>query len=124
MIHLRKHKTNKSGQYSAKVECVCSCDAGTCSMHIIAKFLKMRGKAYETARKNPVLLGLDNRPLPLTHGNNLNENLDLKLNMDPTKHSYPFPKSRRSNRPAKTLKPPGLLKDGVDGDQIVGTNFM
>ena len=46
IIDFRNHKANKSGLYSAKLECVCSCDLGICPMHLFAKFVKMRENAY------------------------------------------------------------------------------
>ena len=110
IIDFRKHKTNKSGLYSAKVECICSCEIGICPVHIITKFLKMRRKAYGEAERNPLLLRLDNRPLPPTHVNHLIKNLVLKLNLDPTKYSSHSLRAGRATDLARTLKPTWFIK--------------
>ena len=110
IMDFRQHKTNKFGYYSGKVESICSCKCGICLVHIIAKFLKFREKEYGPAINNPLLLRLDERPLPPTHVNHAIKNMVIKMGLDPTKYSSHSFRSGRATDLARALKPSWFIK--------------
>ena len=110
IIDFRQHKTNKFGIYSGKVECICSCDLGICPVHIIAKYIKYRQKEYGPAKNKPLLLRLDERPLPPTHVNHAIKNMIIKMGLDPTKYASHSFRSGRATDLARTLKPSWFIK--------------
>ena len=110
IIDFKQHKTNKSGIYSGKVECICSCDVGICPVHIIYNFLRKRKKEYGVAYRAPLLLKLNEKPLPPTHVNHAIKNLAIKMGLDPKKYSSHSLRSGRATDLARTLKPSWFIK--------------
>ena len=110
ILDFRSHKTNKSGVYSGKVECICSCDLGLCPVHIIAKYLKWRHKAFGPEIYNPLLLKLTGRPLPPSNINHLIKNLIIKMGLNPSTYSSHSLRSGRATDLARTLKPTWFIK--------------
>ena len=110
IIDFREHKTNKSGIYSGKIECICSCDIGICPVHIIDKFIKKREKEYGPAINSPLLLQLNERPVLPTHVNHLIKNLIIKMKLNPADYSSHSLRSGRATDLARTLKPSWFIK--------------
>lgn len=110
IMDFRLHKANKTGIYSGKVECICSCDLGLCPVHIIAKYLKWRHKAFGADIYNPLLLKLNERPISPTNVNHLIKNLIIKMNLNPTRYSSHSLRSGRATDLARSLKPTWFIK--------------
>ena len=110
IIDFRKHKTNKLGIYSGKVEAICSCKTGICPVHIIDKYMRWRESEYGPAIKSPLLLRLDNRPIPQHHVNFLIKNLVIKMGLDPKLYSSHTLRSGRATDLARALKPAWFIK--------------
>lgn len=110
IIDFKTHKTNKFGIYCGKVECICSCETGICPVHIIFKFTKWREREYGPARKDPLLLRLNEKPLPQYAVNHMIKNLIAKMGLDISKYSSHSLRSGRATDLARAMKPAWFIK--------------
>ena len=110
ILDFKLHKTNKHGIYSAKVECICSCDLGICPVHIIYKFMKVRDGEYGDDPHLPFLLRLNEMPIPQYAVNHLIKNLTIKMGLDPTLYSSHSLRSGRATDLARANKPAWFIK--------------
>ena len=110
IIDFRLHKMNKPGIYSGMVECICSCNAGICPVHIIFKFTSWREREFSPALQAPLLLQLKGKPILQNHLNFCTKNLILKMDLDPNLYSSHSLRSGRATDLARALKPTWFIK--------------
>ena len=110
-IDFKLHKTNKLGLYSGKVDCIGSCDAGICPVHIILKFIKLRDSEFgKDVHNEPLLLRLTNRPLAQYAINNMIKNLIIKMKLNPLYYSSHSLRAGRATDLARAMKPAWFIK--------------
>ena len=85
-------------------------DTGICPVHIIAKFIKKREYECSPAKNKPLLLRLDDGPLPPTHVNHLIKNLILKMKLNPNNYPSHSLRAGRATDLARSLKPTWCIK--------------
>ena len=110
IIDFKLHKTNKFGIYSGKVECICSCHIGICPVHIIFHFTKIRDKEYGPSSHHPLLLRLNEMPIPQYAVNHLIKNLIIKMGLNPNLYSSHSLRAGRATDLARALKPSWFIK--------------
>ena len=110
-INFRFAKNNKDGYYSGKVEAICSCKAGVCPVHIIARYLQIRWNVFGPNRNgDPLLLTSKGLPVRQQHVNNLIKSLARDLHLDPTVYSSHSLRAGRATDLAKAFKPTWFIK--------------